>query len=236
MNARMRWTLLVVAVLAPAAAWAQHQAPAAKPARESSRPAPPAPEGDAHEEGEFADEWFALGAEDELMSLEGEGDDERIEDSVGPGGERRLVRRQVERMRGRRGMHGMMRHGMHRGGHARGMLARWAQLDLTEAQRTKLRDLHEAQARKAVQRRADMQLARMDLHKLLREDRPSSASVNAQIDKLTRLHADQLRAMVDTRMQARSLLTPEQAKQLRERPGPARMRHEMGDWEVPQRR
>ena len=90
-----------------------------------------------------------------------------------------------------------------------------AQLSLSETQRDRLRDLHEATARKAVQRRADMQLARMDLAKLMRADKPDVGAVNSQIDRLTRLRADGFKAAFEMRMQARAVLTPEQLKQLR---------------------
>ena len=90
-----------------------------------------------------------------------------------------------------------------------------AQLDLSETQRDRLRDLHEATARKAVQRRAEMQLARMDLAKLMRADKPDVGAVNSQIDRLTRLRADGLKAAFELRMQARAVLTPEQLQQLR---------------------
>ena len=123
----------------------------------------------------------------------------------------------------------------HRGGHGprgmmmrRGVAMRFAALDLTDAQREKLRDIHEAAARKNVQRRADMQLARMDLRKLMRAESPSASSVNAQIDKISRLQADGMKAHFDTFMQARAVLTPEQLKKLRSGPGEMRMHEEHG--------
>jgi Spy/CpxP family protein refolding chaperone len=129
----------------------------------------------------------------------------------------------------REGMHAM-RDGMRSGMRHGGLMARWADLDLSDEQREKIRDLHDAQARKAVQRRADMQLARLDLRKLMREERPNSASVSMAIDRIARLHADGLKARFETHMQARALLTPEQRKQLLERlPG---MGREMGDFEL----
>jgi Spy/CpxP family protein refolding chaperone len=125
--------------------------------------------------------------------------------------------------------------GMHRGGMrggpmfrrrgAMGMRLRLAQLDLTEAQRTKLRDLNDAHARKAVQRRADLQLARMDLRKLMRADKPDAGAVNAQIDKLSRLQADGMKSAYELRMQARAVLTPEQLKKLQAPMDPMMMRH-----------
>jgi Spy/CpxP family protein refolding chaperone len=133
----------------------------------------------------------------------------------GPGGAEHMHRRMPG---GPRGRAMMMRHGM---------AMRFAALDLTDAQRGKLRDIHEAAARKNVQRRADMELARMDLRKLMRADSPTTSSVNAQIDKITRLQADGMKAHFDTFMQARAVLTPEQLKKLQS--GPAEMHREHGE-------
>lgn len=230
MNARMKWMVLAVAMALPASAWAQHGSAPAPHAVQATRPAPHAPEdvtgaGDAWSED---DELFALGLEDDLFLDADESGGDLQQESIGPDGERRIVRRQVTREPG-----GRMGLGMHMGG-ARGgmgMHARWAQLDLTETQRGRIHDLHEVQARKAVQRRADMQLARMDLHKLMRAEHPNTAAVNAQIDKLARMRADAMKSAFGTRMQARGILTPDQLKQLKAGPGPIQMRHEMGDFE-----
>ena len=104
-----------------------------------------------------------------------------------------------------------------------GLRMRLGQLDLSDAQREKLRELHETQSRKMVQRRADMQLARMDLHKLLRAEKPDPSAINAQIDRMSRLHAETMKAQVATHLQARAVLTPEQFKQLRSPIGGRRM-------------
>ena len=238
MNVRLKWLLVVVALMIPIAAWAQHHAAPAKPAAESSRPVPPSPEDDPGIADDLGyEDLFALGLDDEMFAF-GDDDGEHGEEGAGHDGDGRIVRRIIERgPGGHTGM--MMMHGMGgdpMGGHGHMMMARWAQLDLTDTQRQKLRDLHEAQARKAVQRRADMQLARMDLHKLMREDKPNMASVNMQIEKLARLHAEGLKSLFDTHMQAKALLTPEQLKQLKDGPGALRMRHDMGDFEaVPKR-
>lgn len=146
----------------------------------------------------------------------------------GDGGMRRHGMRDGMREEMRGGMHGM-RDGMRAAMRHGGLMARWADLDLSDEQREKIRELHDAQARKAVQRRADITLARLDLHKLMREERPNSASVSMAIDRIARLHADGLKARFETHMQARAVLTPEQRKRLLDRlPG---MRHEMGDFE-----
>ncbi len=114
--------------------------------------------------------------------------------------------------RGGQGMHGgpMM-------GQQRAQLLR--ELKLTDSQREKLRDLRERQMRKGIQARADLALARLDLGKLLRADRPSLASVDAQIDRIARMRADLAKSRVATLLEMRAVLTPEQLKVLRDRHG-----------------
>ena len=181
-------TWLAVAVL-PAAAWAQH----GHGATPHAPPNAPAPAGEGIDE-----EWLALADDGEWW----------LDEQEGSGGDAHMVMRNAHRAAGRG--RAMLHHGRGHGG----MVGRFARLDLTDAQRTKLRDLHEAAARKSVQRRADAQLARMDLHKLMRSENPNSASVSSAIDKVARLHAEGLKARFDTYMQARAMLTPEQLKQL----------------------
>jgi Spy/CpxP family protein refolding chaperone len=176
----------------------------------------------------LADDPLAFGLGDEFDG--GDGDTPpAMEDAAGPDDPQQGGARDVQYGPG--GMGPGMRHGggrmFNRRG-AMGMRLRLAQLDLTDAQRTKLRDLHEAQARKAIQRRADMQLARMDLRKLMRADKPDVGAVNAQIDKIARMQAEGMKAAFETRIQARAVLTPEQLKKL-QAPMDPMMRHEMMD-------
>ena len=194
-TSRMHWMMLCAALALPVTAWAQHgQAPSA-----SAPPAPQAPGSPEDRDQEF-DELVALG--DDGGSWFGEGGE------GGPGGD----------------MHRGGRPGMRRapGGHGAGMALhmRMANLDLTDAQRDKMRDLHEAAMRKNIQRKADLEIARMDLHKLMRADAPSAQSVNTQIDKIAKMRADAEKAHFEVFMQARALLTPEQLKQLKESPAP----------------
>ena len=191
------------------------------------------PDDDGDELAWFDDDLFGFGMGGEFdIEIEGmhggPGGDEAFEAGPGPGGPHEMTWQegggdgeQVRRVIVRRGpgMRGMQ--------HA-GMAMRLAALDLTDAQRAKMRDIHEAHARKAIQRRADMQLARMDLHKLMRAEKVDAAAVNAQIDKLARMRADAAKAAFDTHMQARAVLTPEQLKKLRSAPQPMmKMEHRM---------
>lgn len=155
-------------------------------------------------------------AEDDDLFAWFDDDEMAVGESAGGGEVRRHVIRTrgtpgMGRMQGGRGMHG--RGGMHAGAMAR--------LDLSEEQRTRMRELHVAHRRKSIQSRAELQLARLDLHQLMQQDKPQKAAIDAQIDRIARLQADRRKAGVATMLEARALLTPEQRKQLREgRGGP----------------
>lgn len=124
---------------------------------------------------------------------------------------------------------GLGRWNLARGGMPEVMRFKLAQLDLSDAQRDKLRDLHDAHARRAIQRRADIQLARMDLQRLMRAEKPDAGAVNSQIDKLAKLHSDGLKSKFEMQMQSRAVLTPEQVEKLHAPLDPALMRHDMMD-------
>jgi Spy/CpxP family protein refolding chaperone len=221
---RMHGLWAVALLLSPIAAAAQSSAPAA-PAP-AVAPAAPAEDDMMMVLGEL------FGPGDEL-GLAGDGPLALGEAPEGPEGAPGMMAYDDDGPDGDgppKHVHRMMIGGPHERGMRmrRGMALRFAALDLTDAQRDKLRDIHEAAARKSVQRRADMQLARMDLGKLMRSESPTTSAVNAQIDKITRLQADGMKAHFDTFMQARAVLTPEQQKKLRSGPGPMQMRMEHG--------
>jgi Spy/CpxP family protein refolding chaperone len=117
---------------------------------------------------------------------------------------------------GAMGMGRGMGHGarmMHRGGFGP-RLAR--ELDLTAEQREKMKAAHERQERKAIQARADIQLARLDLRKLMEADKPDSKAIDAQIDRIAGLRAGLEKSRVATMLEFRASLTAEQQKKLRE--------------------
>ena len=95
-----------------------------------------------------------------------------------------------------------------------------AKLDLSETQREKLADLHERTLKTNIQARADLRVAQLDLRKLMRAETPDARAIEAQIDKLAGLRAAIQKTRVKALLDARSVLTPEQQKQLRELRGP----------------
>jgi len=227
MNQRMQWIWAAGLLLSPLAA-------SADPPKASSETAPPAvaPAPPAEDDGMWLAELFGPGdAIESAFDMPDQAPqafgDMAPEADGGPGAPGAMAfddegggdppkHEHHMRMGGPGGRGMAMRHGM---------AMRFAALDLTDARRDKLRDIHEAAARKNVQRRADIQLAHMDLRKLMRAETPSASAVNAQIDKISRLQADGMKAHFDTFMQARAVLTPEQLKKLRTEPGAMRMEH-----------
>jgi Spy/CpxP family protein refolding chaperone len=102
---------------------------------------------------------------------------------------------------------------MHRGGFGP-RLAR--ELDLTAEQKEKMKAAHDRQERKAIQARADIQLARLDLRKLMDADKPDSKAIEAQIDRIAGIRAGLAKSRVATMLEFRASLTPEQQKKLRD--------------------
>ena len=121
-------------------------------------------------------------------------------------------------------MHGMGGPGMHGGPGLRGMrgmrmrhMQMMAEhLGLSDAQREKLRDIHEGSMRGNIQARADIRIAQMDLHRLLREDHVDRGAVDAQIDRIARLRTQRSHARMAAMLDARDVLTSEQRAKARE--------------------
>jgi periplasmic protein CpxP/Spy len=112
---------------------------------------------------------------------------------------------------GRYGMNGGGRGGM-RGGW--GMMA--SQLDLSDTQRDRIRGIMETQMRRGIQERADLQIATLDLGKLMRADTPNRGAIDSQIDKMGRMRATLSKERIGAMLDARAVLTPEQRDKLKQ--------------------
>lgn len=126
------------------------------------------------------------------------------------------------------GMRGPGGPGMGRGMRHPAMM--FAMLDLSDAQKDKMRDIHERAARTQIQARADMQIARMDMAKLMRADNPDQGAINAQIDKMAQIRAGMQKTRAAAMLEARAQLTPDQRKKMKEMHanGPMMMHGGMG--------
>jgi Spy/CpxP family protein refolding chaperone len=100
------------------------------------------------------------------------------------------------------------------GGAARG--GRFAhvkeQLGLSERQEARFREIRESRQRDSIRRRADVQVARLDLRRLLESPTLDRKAVDAKVKEISDLHAAGFRARVDTMLEMREVLTPEQLK------------------------
>lgn len=115
---------------------------------------------------------------------------------------------------------GMGRGGPRGRGPGGGHFAMLAGLDLTAAQQEKVAAIHERVQRQGIQLRADLELARLDLRKLMHADKPDTRAIDAQIDKLSALRASMQKAHAAAMVEVHGLLTPEQLQKLKERGGP----------------
>jgi Spy/CpxP family protein refolding chaperone len=113
--------------------------------------------------------------------------------------------------------------GMHRGpgmGAGRpGAAELHKKLNLTDDQKAKLADIHDRTQRAAIPLRADLRIARLDLGKLMRADKPDSRAIDAQIDRIASLRGSMQKGHVAGMLEARGVLTPAQQKLLREERG-----------------
>lgn len=110
----------------------------------------------------------------------------------------------------KRGMHG--RPGMMEG------------LKLSDDQKSKLEDVHYRHQKKAIEIRAELGLANLELHRLMRAETPGQRAIDAQIDRVSAMRASLQKARVASMLETRALLTPEQRKLWREHHGPGMRR------------
>jgi Spy/CpxP family protein refolding chaperone len=120
------------------------------------------------------------------------------------------------RMRGR-GFHrgAGMRHGGGAWGRGPGGRA-FEQLDLSASQRRQIDEIRNRTQRDAIQRRAEMETASLDLRELMRDDRPDRRAIDRQIDRIAELRADMMKARVASQLDMRAVLTDEQRDRLHE--------------------
>jgi Spy/CpxP family protein refolding chaperone len=91
------------------------------------------------------------------------------------------------------------------------------ELNLTDAQRAKVREAHEAQERRRIRVSADLQIAEMDLEDLLGADRPDPAAIDAAVERIGTLRHQMFRSAIETRLAVQAILTPDQRSKLRNR-------------------
>jgi Spy/CpxP family protein refolding chaperone len=95
-----------------------------------------------------------------------------------------------------------------------GPRAHLKELGLSDQQRSRIEAIHDAQRRSAIETRKDLELARLDMQKLMRADDPDRRAIEAQIDRLSELRATMQKSHVNTMLDVRVVLTPQQRQKL----------------------
>ncbi len=96
------------------------------------------------------------------------------------------------------------------------LLAMKDELAMTPEQIDKIKKLSSDFALERVDRRADLEKARIKLRNLMNEGKPSETSVNAAIDEIARLKADLQKMQYAHHKQMQSVMSEEQLKKLDE--------------------
>jgi Spy/CpxP family protein refolding chaperone len=89
------------------------------------------------------------------------------------------------------------------------------EVGLNDGQVDQLKKLWTGQRKQEIRQRADMAIARMDLHQLLDAPTVDEKAVNAKVKELSDLHATALRAHVDSMLGMHKILTPEQRQKMK---------------------
>ncbi len=119
---------------------------------------------------------------------------------------------------------GMMRGMM--GGHHRMMQMCMQHLGLDEKQKEEISAIRVATMKDVVRKRADMQIARLELMELLSKDQVDMQAVEAKVKQIEGLRADIHIALIKSKEEIKSKLTPEQRKKMMDMMGGHSM---MGD-------
>ena len=89
------------------------------------------------------------------------------------------------------------------------------ELGLTDQQADKLRQSFLDSRKASIKTRADIQVRRMELHELLRDDKPDREVVMKKVQEISDLRAQMMRQHMESLLAAKTILTPEQQKKMR---------------------
>ena len=105
--------------------------------------------------------------------------------------------------------------GMHRGRHGH-LWHALNQLDLTDAQKTAIHEIHSTLMKDMIQKRADVKIARIELRERLHKDTVDLSGVESQVKKIEGLKTAMILNAIKAREEIKAKLTPEQRKKLTE--------------------
>ncbi len=125
---------------------------------------------------------------------------------------------------------GMMGRGMMRGemmgGHQRMMHMCMQHLGLNAEQKEEIEGIRMATMKEVIHKKADMQIARLELRDLLSKDQVDMKAVEAKVKQIEGLRADIHLALIKAKEEVKSKLTPDQRKKMMDMMGNSPM---MGD-------
>jgi Spy/CpxP family protein refolding chaperone len=128
---------------------------------------------------------------------------------------------------------GMMGKGMMRGSHHRMMHICMNYLGLDAKQRQQIREIKLASLKDVIHKRADMQIAHLELRDLLAQDPVDMKAVAAKVKQIEGLRAGIQLALIKAKEEVKAKLTPEQRQKLMEMMGKSPVMgnadEEMGD-------
>lgn|GEM_PF-6485808 len=87
-----------------------------------------------------------------------------------------------------------------------------AKLNLTDAQKKKLREMRLQNQKELIPLRADLQTKHLDLRSEMQSDKPDLAKINGLVDQIAKVRADIQKKQIAFRFKMRDQLTPEQLK------------------------
>jgi Spy/CpxP family protein refolding chaperone len=90
-----------------------------------------------------------------------------------------------------------------------------AYLNLTDAQVTRLHEIGVESEKATIRTRADLELRGIELHELLRADNPDHDVIIGKVQEVSDLRGQMAKQHMETRLTARSVLTPEQIKKVK---------------------
>lgn len=90
------------------------------------------------------------------------------------------------------------------------------ELNLSEKQEKQLQDLHFNIAKQMIQVRSQLQLARLDFHRMMAEENPEREQVFNQIERISEIQAEMKKIQIEKQLAFREILDKKQLEKLRE--------------------
>lgn len=90
----------------------------------------------------------------------------------------------------------------------------WETIGLSKDQLDKVHQILDDEQKSSAHDRQDLQDARADLEKMMRDDQPDRSAIEKQIDSVARLQGELEKSRAWAMLDARALLTPQQRKKL----------------------